>query len=122
MHNTKNNHYNHYNFSSLLDTENQKDEIDKFFHDFYSNVKNCKRGLFIYGKSGSGKTEFIKKYLKENNYDPIFYEPHEQRNKNSLQLDNMYNTRVNVLNMFKQKQQQNKVVIVVDEIENMNNG
>lgn len=122
MHNTKNNHYNHYNFSNLLDTENQKDEIDKFFHDFYSNVKNCKRGLFIYGKSGSGKTEFIKKYLKENNYDPIFYEPHEQRNKNSLQLDNMYNTRVNVLNMFKQKQQQNKVVIVVDEIENMNNG
>ena len=125
IHNTKNikNIKNtNYDFSSLLNTQNQKDEIDHFFDDFYNNVKNCKRGLFIYGKSGCGKTEFIKNYLKDNNYDPIFYEPYEQRNKNSLQLDNMYNTRVNVLNMFKQKQEQNKVVIVVDEIENMNNG
>ena len=28
------------------------------------------------------------KNTKEHNYDPIFYEPHEQRNKNNLNLDN----------------------------------
>ena len=109
-------------FSDILNLKEKIKEIDDFFYDFYNNTKNTKRGIFIYGKSGSGKTRFIKDYLINKKYDPIFYEPHEQRNKNSLQLDNMYNTRVNVLNMFKQKQEQRKVVIVVDEIENMNNG
>jgi hypothetical protein len=108
------------NFSNSINTENYEKELNDFFEDFYNNVKNSKRGIFVYGKSGVGKTHLVKEYLKNNNYDPIFYEPHEQRNKTSLQLDNMSNTRVNVLNMFKKEQK--KVVIVIDEIENMNNG
>lgn len=115
-----NKYMNSSDFSSLISLENYENEIDIFFKNFYDNVKNNKRGLFIYGKSGVGKTHLIKEYLKNHNYDPIFYEPHEQRNKNSLLLDNMSNTRVNVLNMFKKEQK--KVVIVIDEIENMNNG
>ena len=107
-------------FSNLISVENYENEIKDFFKNFYDDVKNSKRGLFIYGKSGVGKTHLIKEYLKKYNYDPIFYEPHEQRNKSSLLLDNMSNTRVNVLNMFKKEQK--KVVIVIDEIENMNNG
>ena len=108
------------NFSNAINTDSYEKELNDFFEDFYNNVKNSKRGIFVYGKSGVGKTHLIKEYLKNNNYDPIFYEPHEQRNKTSLQLDNMSNTRVNVLNMFKKEQK--RVVIVIDEIENMNNG
>lgn len=108
------------NFSNSINTKKYEKELNDFFEDFYNNVKNSKRGLFVYGKSGVGKTYLIKEYLKKHNYDPIFYEPYEQRNKSSLQLDNMSNTRVNVLNMFKKEQK--KVVIVIDEIENMNNG
>jgi hypothetical protein len=107
-------------FSKFIDSKKYENELDDFFANFYNNEKNSKRGIFVYGKSGVGKTHLIKDYLKNNNYDPIFYEPHEQRNKSSLQLDNMSNTRVNVLNMFKKEQK--KVVIVIDEIENMNNG
>lgn len=108
------------NFSNLINTQKYENELNDFFDDFYNDIKNSKRGIFIYGKSGVGKTHLIREYLKNNNYDPIFYEPHEQRNKSSLHLDNMSNTRVNVLNMFKKEQK--KVVIVIDEIENMNNG
>jgi hypothetical protein len=107
-------------FEKMIDTSKHEKELSEFFDNFYNNVKNSKRGIFIYGKSGVGKTHLIREYLKNNNYDPIFYEPHEQRNKSSLQLDNMSNTRVNVLNMFKKEQK--RVVIVIDEIENMNNG
>ena len=108
------------NFSNSINTKKYEKELNDFFEDFYNNVKNSKRGIFVYGKSGVGKTHLVNEYLKNNNYDPIFYEPHEQRNKTSLQLDNMSNTRVNVLNMFKKEQK--RVVIVIDEIENMNNG
>ena len=107
-------------FSKFIDTQKYENDFDDFFTNFYNDEKNSKRGIFVYGKSGVGKTHFVKEYLKKNNYDPIFYEPYEQRNKSSLQLDNMSNTRVNVLNMFKKDQK--KVVIVIDEIENMNNG
>ena len=107
-------------FSALINNEKYEKEISEFFASFYDSEKNSKRGLFIYGKSGVGKTHLIKTYLKKHNYDPIFYEPYEQRNKNSLQLDNISNTRVNVLNMFKKEER--KIVIVIDEIENMNNG
>ena len=108
------------NFSNLINTQKYENVLNDFFDDFYNDIKNSKRGIFIYGKSGVGKTHLIREYLKNNNYDPIFYEPHEQRNKSSIRLDNLSNTRVNVLNMFKKEQK--KVVIIIDEIENMNNG
>lgn len=111
---------NQYDFSDKLDLSDKYKELDDYFESFYNKSKGYKRGVFIYGKSGTGKSYFVEKYLKEKNYDPIFYEPHEPRNKNNLNLDNISNTRVNVLNMFKKEQR--KVVIVVDEIENMNNG
>ena len=107
-------------YSQYIDNTFYKSELDEFFDMFYNKKPGYKRGIFIFGKSGVGKSYYLKKYLKEHNYDPIFYEPHEQRNKNNLNLDNTSNTRVNVLNIFKKEKK--RVVIVIDKIENMNNG
>ena len=44
-----------------------------------------KKGIYIYGTPGSGKTEFVISILKELNYDIIKYDAGDFRNK-SIQI------------------------------------
>ena len=92
---------------------------EKLLKEFLINKKN--KGLYVHGTPGCGKTIFIKNYLKQENYDIIYYDTSELRNKcmlSNINNNNMSNT--NVLDMMKKKKK--KLVIVMDEIDSMNNG
>ena len=108
---------------NILNRELYKSKILDFLKHFDNNKQNLniQRGLYLYGDSGIGKTTLIKKLLNENNYDMIYYDSSDIRNKTIIELitnDNMSN--VNVLSMFTKKRK--KIVIVMDDIDGMNNG
>ena len=111
------------NFNKILNRENMVDDIKKFLDYFESNKKNLsiKRGIYLYGNPGSGKTTFIKNILTEMNYDIINYDAGDIRNKSVIDTiteQNMAN--VNVLSLLLKKSR--KIAIIMDEIDGMNNG
>jgi hypothetical protein len=80
-----------------------------------------KRGIYIYGNPGSGKTYFINKLMKDINYDTIIYDASDIRNKSIIEGITKYNmSDRNIINLFHGKQQ--PISIIMDEIDGMNNG
>ena len=69
--------------NTLLNRNSIVKEIEEFLNNFEKNKYNVliKRGIYIYGPPGSGKTFFIKQILKKLNYDIISYDSGEIRNK-----------------------------------------
>ena len=108
------------NLNELLDRIKIENNIINILNNF--NVSNnLKKGIFIYGNNGIGKTKFIKNLLKENNYDIIYYDNTTIRNKaliESIGSDHLCNT--NVYSLFTNKPK--KKVIVIDDIDGMNSG
>ena len=102
-------------------------ECEKVFMDalnnFESNKQNkiIKRGIYIYGSPGSGKTYFVKQMLKKMNYDVVMYDAGDVRNKSVIEMITKHNmSDINVLSLFKKKKK--PIAIVMDEIDGMNNG
>ena len=111
------------NFDTIMNRDIYKEKILDFLQNFEKNktTLSIQRGLYLYGKSGIGKTSFITNFLRENNYDMIYYDSSDIRNKNIVELltnDNM--SSINVHSMFTKKRKQ--IVIVMDDIDCMNNG
>lgn len=108
---------------TILEREDIIQKILSFLKDFDENKKKLltMRGLYLYGSSGIGKTQLIKNILKNNNYDMIYYDASDVRNKSIIE-NITYNTMsdVNVLSMFQKNKK--KIVIVMDEIGGMNTG
>ena len=107
--------------NNILDRNKLKDNILHFVENFYNNTNDLSqyRGIYLYGDSGIGKTQFIKNILCD--YDVIYYDAGNVRNKsviNNITKHNMSNN--NVLSLFQSKRK--RIVIVMDEIENMNQG
>ena len=98
-------------------------EIKDHLLEFEERIKNInyKKGIYIYGTPGSGKTEFVYKLLKELNYDMVKYDAGDVRNKSLIDTITSNNvSNRNVLDMFTKKVR--KIAIVMDEIDGMNNG
>jgi hypothetical protein len=98
-------------------------EIKTILSNFDKNINNLnfKKGFYIYGSSGVGKTEFVTSILKEMNYDVIRYDAGDARNKSLI--DNIASNNIssrNVLDMMYKKVR--KIAIVMDEIDGMNSG
>lgn len=75
--------------------------ILKNFDEQYKNI-NYKKGFYIYGSSGVGKTTFVKEILKELNYDVIHYDAGDVRNKSFVDAITSNNiSSCNVLDMMK---------------------
>jgi DNA polymerase III delta prime subunit len=107
----------------FLNRQEITEEITKILTSFDENKKNIsfKKGIYIYGSPGCGKTFFITNLLKQLNYDIIKYDAGDVRNKaliDTITSNNISNQ--NVLHMMEKKK--NKLVILMDEIESMNNG
>ena len=80
-----------------------------------------KKGIYIYGAPGTGKTRFILDIFKELNYDVIKYDAGDVRNKSlidTITRDNM--SRHNVLDMMHGRVR--KIAILMDEIDGMHKG
>ena len=111
------------NINEILDRTGMEQHIKSLLTSFSENCKDIgfKKGVYIYGSPGCGKTQFVLKLLKELDYDVIKYDAGDVRNKtmiDSITSNNVSN--YNVLNLMKGKPQ--KIAIVMDEIDGMNSG
>ena len=109
--------------NEILERKTIANEIKTQLSLFDTNRENVqyKKGFYIYGSPGCGKSSFVIELLKELDYDIIKYDAGDVRNKNlidTLTSDNISNR--NVLHMMTKKTQ--KIAIVMDEIDGMNNG
>ena len=111
------------NVNSLLNRNDDANKIKDILKDFEVNKNNLltKRGLYIHGDPGSGKTSFIVNILKELDYDIIKYDAGDIRNKSIIDTITKHNMADrNVMSMFYKKVK--RIAIVMDEIDGMNNG
>ena len=109
--------------NKILDREGIVQKIKEALIDFENNKKDLtkKRGIYIYGTPGCGKTTFVKNLIKSMDYDIVLYDAGDIRNK--VIIDNITQNNMsdrNVISLFNKKKKQ--IAIVMDEIDGMNNG
>lgn len=109
--------------NTLLNRTEEVKKLKDILMDFETNKGNVltKRGVYIHGDPGSGKTTFVANILKELDYDMIKYDAGDIRNKTIIETITKNNMAdKNVMSMFYKKVK--KIAIVMDEIDGMNNG
>jgi replication factor C subunit 1 len=109
--------------NEILNRKQISNEIKQILHNFKEKCKdiNFKKGIYIYGSPGCGKTKFVIELLNEMNYDIIKYDAGDVRNKNLIDTITSNNIgSQNVLQMMSKKIK--PIAIVMDEIDGMNNG
>jgi replication factor C subunit 1 len=114
----------HLNLNRILDRECIIEKIKTILQEIDKtkcNDHQIKKGFYIYGNPGSGKTEFVNSMLKTLGYDAITYDAGDIRNKSIIETIAKHNmSNQNIMSMFEKKVK--KIVIVMDEIDGMNNG
>lgn len=108
---------------SYILRENEKVKFKEYMKQFEENRNNLlvKRGIYVYGEPGTGKTSFVTETLKEMNYDIVNYDAGDVRNKTIIETITQHNmSDRNIMSMFQGKAKQ--IAIVMDEIDGMNNG
>ena len=111
------------NLNQILGREEDALKMKELLKTFDQNKHNLllKKGIYIYGEPGTGKTEFIMNVLKELDYDVIKYDAGDIRNKNIIDTITKHNMPdKNIMSIFNKKVK--KIAIVMDEIDGMNNG
>ena len=109
-------------YDQILNRQYIIDSIKNLLEDIIKNDDiTCRRGIYIHGESGSGKTTFILKLIKKLNYDVIYYDGSDLRNKFSM--ENIADNNISKYNVSKLLNGEHKrIVIVMDDIESMNTG
>jgi DNA polymerase III delta prime subunit len=105
---------------SRKDIEIQIKHILTNFDELNKDTK-FKKGIYVYGSPGCGKTQFVKNILKDLDFDNIHYDAGDVRNKSLMDSITSNNISCcNVLDMMNGKKKQ--IVLVMDEIDGLNNG
>ncbi len=111
------------NINKLLGRESDALKMKDILLNFEKTKSDLgtKRGIYIYGEPGTGKTQFALNILKELNYDVVKYDAGDIRNKSIMESITNYNmSDKNIMSMFYKKIK--KIAIVMDEIDGMNSG
>lgn len=111
------------NINQILNREDKASSIKSILHDFELNKNNMlfKKGIYVYGDPGTGKTTFVMNILKELNYDIIKYDAGDIRNTAVIEDITKHNmSDKNVMSLLNKKVR--KIAIIMDEIDGMNNG
>jgi len=111
------------NLNKILNREEQEKAIKNVLKDFESNKNNLlfKKGIYVFGNPGTGKTSFVTNILKELNYDIIKYDAGDIRNTSVIEDITRHNmSDKNIMSLFNKKIK--KIAIIMDEIDGMNNG
>jgi SpoVK/Ycf46/Vps4 family AAA+-type ATPase len=109
--------------NKILKREGEADKMKDVLRDFELNKSNplLKKGIYVYGEPGTGKTTFVTNILKELDYDVVKYDAGDIRNKSIIDTITKHNmSDKNIMSMFHKKVK--KIAIVMDEIDGMNNG
>jgi hypothetical protein len=109
--------------NTLFERDKTAENIKSILNAFPKDHANptFKKGFYIYGSSGVGKTQFVIDILKSMNYDVIHYDAGDVRNK--ALIENITSNNIsscNVLDMMHRRIK--KIAIVMDEIDGMNSG
>ena len=111
------------NINEILNREQEINKMKDMLREFELNKHNClhKKGIYVYGEPGTGKTTFVMNVLKEMNYDVVGYDAGDIRNKSIIDTITKHNmSDKNIMSMFHKNIK--KIAIVMDEIDGMNNG
>lgn len=111
------------NLNNLLGREEEVSKMKDILTNFEQTKHNLttKKGIYIYGDPGTGKTTFVTNILKEFGYDIIKYDAGDIRNKSIIDTITKHNmSDKNVMSMFHKKVK--RIAIIMDEIDGMNNG
>ena len=111
------------NLNNILERENIVCDISKLLQTFELNKTDLsqKRGIYIYGSPGCGKTVFVKNILDNLGYDIIWYDAGDIRNKTIIDTITKHNMAdKSVVSLFHGKAR--PIAIVMDEIDGMNSG
>ena len=111
------------NLNKILGREILETQLVEYLNYFEENKNDLltKRGIYIYGNPGVGKTQFVTSILKKNNYDIIAFDAGDVRNKSAIDKITKHNmSDKNIMNLYYKKN--NKIAILMDEIDGMNSG
>ena len=111
------------NINKILNREDKSNFIKEVLTNFDKNKNDMllKKGIYIYGEPGTGKTTFVTNILKEMNYDIIKYDAGDIRNTTVIEDITKQNmSDKNIMSIF--NKQLKKIVIIMDEIDGMNGG
>ena len=111
------------NLNKILNREQQEKDIKNILKEFETNKNNLlfKKGIYVYGVPGTGKTTFVTNILKDLNYDIIKYDAGDIRNTSVIEDITKHNmSDKNIMSLFNKKIK--KIAIIMDEIDGMNNG
>jgi len=109
--------------NEILEREPIIQSLTQILTNYEANCKDLqfKKGIYIYGSPGCGKTRFVHDVLKSLNYDIVQYDAGDVRNKSLIDTITSNNmASQNVLQMMARKPK--KIAIIMDEIDGMNNG
>ena len=111
------------NINKLLNRCENEINLKELMRNFEMNKTDTsfKKGIYVYGNPGTGKTCFVKKILKDMGYDIVLYDAGDIRNTNVIEEITKRNmSDKNIMSLFTNTD--HKIVIVMDEIDGMNNG
>lgn len=111
------------NINKLLHREKEEAEMKHILSEFEANKHNLlfRKGIYIYGGPGSGKTTFVANILKQLNYDIVKYDAGDIRNTSVIEDITKHNmSDKNIMSLFHKHVQ--KIAVIMDEIDGMNNG
>jgi hypothetical protein len=109
--------------NEILERESIIQSLTQILTNYEANCVDLqfKKGIYIYGSPGCGKTRFVHDVLKSLNYDIVQYDAGDVRNKSLIDTITSNNmASQNVLQMMARKPK--KIAIIMDEIDGMNNG
>ena len=109
--------------NTILNRDEKVTIIKDILKSFEQNKHNMlfKKGIYIYGDPGTGKTTFVTNILKELDYDIINYDAGDIRNTSVIEDITKHNmSDKNIMSIFNKKVK--KIAIIMDEIDGMNNG
>ena len=111
------------NINKILNRDDKASAISDILKSFEQNKNNplFKKGIYICGDPGTGKTTFVVNILKSLDYDIIKYDAGDIRNKTVIDdITERNMSDKNIMSLFNKKIK--KIAIIMDEIDGMNNG
>jgi hypothetical protein len=117
------NSLNSISFNEIFERTEIVSRIKKLLKEFNEKKHDLsiKRGIYIYGSPGSGKSEFVSHILKELSYDAVHYDAGDIRNKGVIETITKHNmSDQSVMSIFGKTPK--KIAVVMDEVDGMNTG